>query len=254
MAALGRAFTEPEFPNKWNKQLNIGDLTRLEIYVNEKDSFQARNLNIFTNYVLTSLDSQTIAKWLSKCDLAFYQNQLNFAVWCASSGCGVSIEHLTDKNALRASVFRFHLYYQTRKLLQDMSCPIPGDPIFKPTDNSVNMLKYKKLCNEFAVSPNADFRFKGGENGGLGTMYNYWSRDGYHAVKGAYDPNKFQFLENSTNEALKIDYVYQEAAIEGWKQFILEKSKGLTKAGMVRIDDSIRTYVYCILGSQAQMR
>jgi hypothetical protein len=136
-----------------------------------------------------------------------------------------------------------------------MSCPIPGDKIFKTADNNINLLRYQKLCNEFNISVNTDFRFKGGENGGLGTMYNYRTRQGYHALTGlSYDPNKFQFIENSTNEATKIDYITQEAANEGWKQFILEKSEGFTKAGMVRIDDSIRAYVYCVLGSQAQTR
>jgi len=51
---------------------------------------------------------------------------------------------------------------------------------------------------------NADFRFKGGDNGGLGIMYNYWSKLGYHALKGSlYNPNKFQFLDSATNEAEK---------------------------------------------------
>src|SRR5271155_1177982 len=42
--------------------------------------------------------------------------------------------------------------------------------------------------------------------------------------------------------------------MEGWKQFMIEESQGFTKAGIIRLDDSIRTYVYCILGSQAQTR
>jgi len=37
-------------------------------------------------------------------------------------------------------------------------------------------------------------------------------------------------------------------------QFLLDKSQTFTRAGAVRIDDSIRAYVYCILGSQAQTR
>ena len=62
------------------------------------------------------------------------------------------------------------------------------------------MLQYQKLCNEFGVNPNGinpthDFRFKGGENGGLGTMYNYWSGNGYHPLTGAvYNPNRYQFI------------------------------------------------------------
>jgi len=255
MAAQETAFTGAKFPQKWDKQTQIGNVTQLRIYVNERDSFQARNLNIFTNYALSFFDVRTVARWLSQCNMFFYQNQLNFAVWCASAGCGVSAEQVNDKNALVSSVFKFHLYYQAQKRLQEMSCPIPGDTLFKPTENNINVIKYQKLCNEFVVGPNADFRFKGGDNGGLGTMYNYWSKLGYHALKGSlYNPNKFQFLDNSTNEAEKIDYIKQDTAIDGWQQFIPEKSEGFTKAGVVRLDDSIRAYVYCVLGSQAQTR
>ena len=209
-------------PVKWNKELKTGDITRLEIYVNEKDCFHATNINVFTNYALSFFNAEVINKWLSHCNMTFYQNQLNFVVWCASTGCGVSVEHLNVEDKLLSSVFRFHLYFQTRKLLQEMSCPIPGNTIFNPTDNNINMLQYQKLCNEFGVNPGTDFRFKGGENGGLGTMYNYWSRNGYHPLKGAvYNPNRYQFIDNSSNEVSKIDYVKQDAAIEGWKQFIL---------------------------------
>jgi hypothetical protein len=188
--------------------------------------------------------------------MSFYQNQLNFAVWCASTGCGVSVnDHLNVKDNLLASVYKFHIYYQTRKVLEELSCPIPGESIFDTFDNKVNMIKYQKLCNEFGVTNGSDFRFKGGDNGGLGTMYNYASRIGYWPLKHLqYNPSKYQFIEQTSSEAIKIDYVKQDAAVEGWKQFMLEKSDGFTKAGIIRLDDSIRTYVYCVLGSQAQTR
>lgn len=245
---------KPSMPTKWNKTPNTDDLTKLKIYVNNTDYIEARNLNFFTNYVLTFYNAELINKWLGKCDMSFYQNQLNFAVWCATSGCGVSSEHLTSKENLISSVFRFHVYYQTRKILEEMSCPIPGDQIFSTTDNHINLLKYQKLCNEFNV-PSTDFRFKGGENGGLGTMYNFWTHSGYHALHGeVYDPKSYQFLNQSEEFITKIDYVYQEAAVDGWKQFIEDKAEGFTRAGAVRIDDSIRNYVHCVLGSQAQTR
>ena len=133
--------------------------------------------------------------------------------------------------------------------------PIPGESIFKTMDNNINMIKYKKLCNEFGVRNNTDFRFKGGDNGGLGTMYNYASNIGYRPLKGVtYSSSKFQFIEQTTSDAIKIDYVKQDSAVEGWKQFMIEESQGFTRAGIIRLDDSIRTYVYCILGSQAQTR
>ena len=242
-------------PTKWDKVLNVSDITKLKIYVNESDSFVARNINIFTHYVLTFLNGDLISKWRSKCDMSFYQNQLNFAVWCATSGCGVSVKHLTFEENLISSVFRFHLYYQTRKILEEMCCPIPGNQIFNATDNHINMLKYQKLCNEFNIKPSTDFRFKGGENGGLGTMYNYHTNLGYRPIHWRhYDPNSTKFIKQSTNEVLKIDYVKQDAATEGWKQFIPQTSQGFTAAGAVRIDDSIRNYVHCVLGSQAQTR
>jgi hypothetical protein len=242
-------------PTKWNKKLDLSNITKLKIYVDENDFFEARNINVFTHYTLTFFNANLISKWLSKCDMTFYQNQLNFAVWCATSGCGVAVKHLTHNENLISSVFRFHVYYQTRKILEEMSCPIPDDPIFSTTDNHINMLKYQKLCNEFNISPSADFRFKGGENGGLGTMYNYATHLGYRRVSWRqYNPKTCGFIQNSTNEVLKIDYVKQDAATDGWKQFILEDSEGFTRAGAIRIDDSIRNYVHCVLGSQAQTR
>src|SRR5271157_2151448 len=163
-------------PTKWDKQIKIEDVNKLKIFVNETDSFQANNLNIFTNYVLSFFNDNSIQKWLGSCNMSLYQNQQNFAVWCTSSGCGVSVnDHLNAKGDLLASVYKFHIYYQTRKILEELSCPIPGESIFDAMDNKVNMIKYQKLCNEFGVTKNNDFRFNGGDNGGLGTMYNYAS-------------------------------------------------------------------------------
>jgi len=73
-----------------------------------------------------------------------------------------------------------------------MFCPLPGESLFNATDNDVNMMTYKKLCNEFNVNVNSDFRFKGGDNGGLGTMYNYVTRTGYRPLTETnYNPSRF---------------------------------------------------------------
>ena len=39
-----------------------------------------------------------------------------------------------------------------------------------------------------------------------------------------------------------------------WMTFVLDKSEGYTKAGVERLNNSIRTYVWAILGAQAQTR
>ena len=41
---------------------------------------------------------------------------------------------------------------------------------------------------------------------------------------------------------------------EPWTMFIPDKSEGFTQAGVERLNDSIRTYVWAILGAQAQTR
>jgi hypothetical protein len=38
------------------------------------------------------------------------------------------------------------------------------------------------------------------------------------------------------------------------QQFMILNSKRLTQQGIQRLNDSMRTYVYCILGAQAQTR
>ena len=41
---------------------------------------------------------------------------------------------------------------------------------------------------------------------------------------------------------------------DGWTRFMLEKSDGFKRAGIERIIDSIRTFIYCLLGAQVQAR
>ena len=41
---------------------------------------------------------------------------------------------------------------------------------------------------------------------------------------------------------------------EAWTTFVLDKSEGFTQAGVERLNESIRTYVWAILGAQAQAR
>ena len=39
-----------------------------------------------------------------------------------------------------------------------------------------------------------------------------------------------------------------------WTTFVVDKSEGFTQAGMERLNDSIHTYVWAILGAQTQTR
>ena len=52
-----------------------------------------------------------------------------------------------------------------------------------------------------------------------------------------------------------VDYIAQgPEADEAWSSFVLDNSQGFTAPGVERLNDSIRTYVWAILGAQAQTR
>ena len=88
------------------------------------------------------------------------QCQLNFALWYASSGCGVSFEdHLqAEKQPLLASLYSFHVYHTTRRLLEELRVALPGDKSYPCYENAYDSRAYKRLCAEFAVPPEQDWR------------------------------------------------------------------------------------------------
>ena len=53
-----------------------------------------------------------------------------------------------------------------------------------------------------------------------------------------------------------IDYITQDDAYTDyvWSTFILDKSEGFTEAGVERLNDNNRTYVWALLGTQAHTR
>ena len=77
------------------------DLYKQTIVVSamENDTFPARFLNIFVDYLLGQMHvgDKLWTKW-NEHPMQLWQTQLNFAVWCASSACGVSSAHLNYKN------------------------------------------------------------------------------------------------------------------------------------------------------------
>ena len=62
------------------------------------DSFPARFPNIFVDYPLGKMHvgDKLRMNW-NKAPMQLWQTQVNFAVWCISSACGVSSAHLNYK-------------------------------------------------------------------------------------------------------------------------------------------------------------
>ena len=94
---------------------DVGDFRKGQVHVQAGDPqkfFEVNYPNIFEKYPLQVSSDDVIQAWRTN-PMQFWQNQLNFAVWCATTGCGVSAEdHLTNDDEFMQSVYRFHVYYQ----------------------------------------------------------------------------------------------------------------------------------------------
>ena len=113
----------------------------IKIYVTPDQYFTAKFREIFQKTKPTHHSAEESKKWLACPDISYWPQQLNFAVWCASEGCGISRE-IFDKNhsalGLRPNVcniYLFHVYYTVRRILFQMGgiqsiSSLPGDPAF----------------------------------------------------------------------------------------------------------------------------
>ena len=107
------------------KDLCIQNITVVE-HDSHSDSFQVKFPNVFTNYPLGAVrvEDQRFKDW-DHYKFTLWQTQLNFAVFCASSACGVSVEHLNTKKPMIKSMYRFHVYCHIRRIVKILEIPLP---------------------------------------------------------------------------------------------------------------------------------
>ena len=180
--------------------------------MNKSQSFQATFLNIFQKYSLPPINSNVLIQSWHRHPMQFWQNHLNFAVWCATTGCGVSFtDHLSATNPMIRSLYRYHMYYQTRRILKEMGVSISQETsAWNPTNNTYNCEAYERICDEFNVSYAANWNLAG-PNDGLGQVYFYVTNVGYMTVFGIADPDNFDsrtmsFTELTSNGRIHVDY------------------------------------------------
>ena len=143
--------------------------------------------------------------------MQFWQKQLNFAIWCATTECGVDFNHYLKDSGMIGSLFWFHVYYQTRRILKEINAALLQYASWNAFSNNYDRSAYERICKEFNVDVNADWRQKQSKKQGLRTIYNYWTDDGYHPLgKGVQCDNKrYSFTQASTNEKIHIDFISQ---------------------------------------------
>ena len=230
--------------NKVKKSLN---LIKQTIFVNQKDSFEVIFPDLFKNYQNPPIHTNEPWNTWIHSSFDWWQCQLNFAVWCATAGCGVSFEdHIQNTTNLTRSVYMFHLYYCTARILKELKSPLPTNSAFCYYKNPYSKAAYEQLCTEFHVPPGTDWRQK---------MEKAWQGLGYFTQY--YKPGgEYRYHHKSEGPFFNVmDKLYHSQDISmAWTTFIPNKSKGFTKAGIERINESIRTYVWALLGAQSQTK
>ena len=252
-------------------------LVQQEIYVTPSDKFKIKFRDIFTNTMITHRSSHESRRWLAGPNFEYYPQQLNFAFFCATTGCGVGRRilfedqmrdgknDLTDSELILPpqvrSFFWFHVYFTVRRILFELggvqnSLPLPGDSAFNQTENKYDIPSFERICAEFGISPNADFRFTRGDNHGLGSVFEYFTNSGY--IKTPYEypskETKFEDEGGRASDGNLVPYIENTEARNQYEYFLCPVSHGLTSAGLSRINQSIESFCYAILGSQVNVR
>ena len=251
---------QPSLKKIFNDQLNI--------YVTPDQYFTTKFREIFQKTKLTHHSGKESKTWLAGPNMRYWPQQLNFAVWCATTGCGISRKIFDDNSAIPLppnvrAFYKFHIYFTVRRILFQMGgiqsiSALPGDPTFDQFNNKYDVASYKRICNEFGVGPSSDFRYTGGANHGLGSVYIYVSHIGPAKEEGDIYPGgakKFSDEGGSGSKGNLIYYIEPDDAAYGQADwFCPNVAEGLTQAGLSRINQSIEAFVYCVLGSQVNVR
>ena len=253
------------------------NLVQQEIYVTPSEKFKINFRDIFTDTVITHRSSHESRRWLAGPNFEYWPQTLNFAFFIATTGCGVSRRILFEdkmrdgKNDLTdselkippqvRSFFWFHVYFTVRRILFELggpqnSLPLPGDTAFSQTENKYDIPSFERICAEFGISPNADCRFTRGDNHGLGSVFEYFSYSGYTKTPFKYPSKETKFADEGgrASDGNLVPYIENTEARNQYEYFLCPVSHGLTSAGLSRINQSIESFCYAILGSQVDVR
>ena len=240
-----------------------GSLVNLNIYVTPTNSFHAKMRNIFKETVVLFTSASQANAWQNEPNWRYWPQQLNFSVWCATCGCGISLVEIDKYPKIIQGFLKFHVYFTVRRVLYELGVPLPDESAFTQTNNVYTKSALEALCNEFGVV-NADFRFKKGRNHGMGDVYIHYSGeselydiDQFNGDKGSYWPRGVYLFGDEGGTSRKgnhITNIHNNLAKKQYSWFVPNSGIGLTRRGMGRINRSLEAFVYCVLGAQVNIR
>ena len=163
-----------------------------------------------------------------------------FAAYIATYSCGISEEHFNyDGPKIISSIARYHLYFHMRRFMRQprkMSKYITQEIETTVLNNKPVVCKWTK-------------EFHSGRE-----QLGYWvSKQPRGTIKDA----RVVMSRNGAGQ-IGISYMKRGAqtirSLDDYKLFIASQSNGLTKTGQLLFQESIESFVYCVLGSQANTR
>ena len=236
----------------------------MKIYVTPDQYFTTKFREMFQKTKLRHTSAAESKHWLAGPDMKYWPKQLNFAVFCTTQGCGVSREIFDSGLDLPSQIrefYVFHVYFTVRRILYKLGgiqsvSAFPEVPTFNQFNNHYDVPSYKRLCSEFGIDPSSDFRFTRGANHGLGSIYIGVSGHGTMETGVSYPGfDKFSNEGGSASKGNLISFIEpDDVAYAQADWFAPNTAKGLTQAGLSRINQSIEAFVYCILGAQVNVR
>ena len=208
---------------------------KFTIYVNANSGFTSNFDALSTSWEGNANDITKIA--VNKDD-PYFASLL--AAYIISYVGGLSRKHLTSENNVVTSIARYCLYYHMKRFTgtpEKMSPYITND-IKKIIQKNI---PHKRIWAHKFERTRADL--------------NYWHS--HHANKANIRNYRYRMSANNSG-VLGIDYEEVSKVVNDsdtdWMKFIKDDSDGLTKTGQILVQSAIESYVYSVLGAQAQTR
>ena len=182
------------------------------IYATPDEFFVTKFRDIFQQTRLKHTTSAEAKTWLGGSNMKYWNQQLSFAVFCATQGCGISRKIFDSGFSLTPQIrafYQFHVYFTMRRILYQLGgiqniSALPGDPTFNQFNNHYEVASYKRICAEFGIDPSSDYRFTHGKNNGLGNVYVY----AQGATKTEYGYPGWNKFSDEGGKAIKGDLIY----------------------------------------------
>ena len=123
------------------------DIINQNIIVNSDGSFKVSFPNILEKYKLPYVESDALVNRWRTDWMQFWQKQLHFAVWCATTSCGVDFNHHLKAESI-GSMFMFRVNYQIRRILKEINAALPQDASWNAFENSYDLAAYERICKD----------------------------------------------------------------------------------------------------------